>query len=96
MGNPSDYEKPQRSLPSDLDMIDRNLIEQALDKACASGETAEDEDRFAFIEATLRDALGEYHGVWRWRCPGPNRDRLARKAAKIFGRGKSNGGEAVR
>jgi hypothetical protein len=46
------------------------LIRKAIDLAIQAGETLPDEQRFARIEALLRDALGEKHGVWQWRVGG--------------------------
>jgi predicted transcriptional regulator len=42
-------------------------IQRALDLSVQAGKTPEDEERFAEIEASLRDALQQKHGVWRWR-----------------------------
>jgi len=44
-----------------------NLIQQAIWQAVDGGLTRKDEQHFARIEALLRDALGQDHGVWRWR-----------------------------
>jgi hypothetical protein len=44
-----------------------NLIQQAIGHAVDGGQTRKDEQHFARIEAMLRDALGQDHGVWRWR-----------------------------
>jgi hypothetical protein len=45
----------------------RNLIIAAIDTSLSGGQTPKDEERRAYIEAVLRDALGQNHGVWRWR-----------------------------
>jgi len=42
-------------------------IKCALHFAIAQGSSPKDEERFATIEAILRDALGQNHGVWEWR-----------------------------
>jgi hypothetical protein len=63
------------------------LIEEAIYVALDLGETPEDEARFALIEALLRDALGQNHGVWRWRVPekyGGKCEELARRAMKVM------------
>jgi hypothetical protein len=43
----------------------RDLIQQAIDVSLDGGKTSGDERRLALIEALLRDALGQEHGVWR-------------------------------
>jgi hypothetical protein len=43
------------------------LIRRAIWVACSPGGTRKDEEKLALIEAFLRDALGQDHGVWRWR-----------------------------
>jgi hypothetical protein len=55
------------------------LIEQACDLAVDPGRTPRDEWRFARIEALLRDALGQSHGVWRWRCDEKYREEMVEK-----------------
>jgi hypothetical protein len=52
------------------------LIEQAINDTIQAGDTEDDEERFAHIEALLRDALGQSHGVWRWRV---NAEEFAKK-----------------
>lgn len=56
--------------------IPEHLVQQALECAIETGRTQEDEKRFALIEALLRDALGQDHGVWRWRVPFPARYQM--------------------
>jgi hypothetical protein len=50
-------------------MIDLYLIRQAIEVASNPGETPKDDACLALIKALLRDALGQDHGVWRWRVP---------------------------
>jgi hypothetical protein len=50
-------------------MIDLHLIRQAIEVASNRGKTSDDEANLALIEALLRDALGQDHGVWRGRVP---------------------------
>jgi hypothetical protein len=60
----------------------RQLIERACDLAVDRGRTRRDEWRFARIEALLRDALGQTHGVWRWRCDEEYIEKMAQKFMK--------------
>jgi hypothetical protein len=46
---------------------DKLMIIKAIHLAMSRGDTARDEDILARIEALLRDALGQDHGVWNWR-----------------------------
>jgi hypothetical protein len=50
------------------------LVRRALDAAVNNRNTERDERSLAFIEATLRDALGHDHGVWQWRCNRPKHE----------------------
>jgi hypothetical protein len=49
--------------------VDWELVQRALDISVNPGQTPRDDALLAMIEALLRDALGENHGVWRWRVP---------------------------
>jgi len=51
-------------------MTKDQLIQKAVYAAMDPGETPKHSERFALIEALLRDALGQDHGVWRWRARG--------------------------
>jgi hypothetical protein len=48
-------------------LVTKELIEFALECASNRAETAQDEIYLATIEALLRDALEQKHGVWDWR-----------------------------
>jgi hypothetical protein len=45
---------------------ERKLVEDAA-VASNPGRTERDEALLGYIEALLRDASGQKHGVWRWR-----------------------------
>jgi hypothetical protein len=48
------------------------LIQEAIKWASNPGEGFKDEWKLAHIEALLRDALGQKHGVWKWRVGIPD------------------------
>ena len=63
----------------------RKCIERAIDATINTGCTNRDEALLAVIEALLRDALGQNHGVWRWRVPDEY------KRARVDMKGRKNG-----
>lgn len=47
----------------------RETLRRICDLAMTTGDSPHAEAALAEIEALARDALGQSHGVWRWRVP---------------------------